>query len=194
MLVAPISRFGTRSPNATPSSESSVVPHLHKYHVRSTWTGARVSPTTSYEAYSREHVAEVDGKPALRCTADPMFRGDASLHNPEDLFLTALSGCHMLTYLALAARAGISVTEYVDDAIGTMELVGGGGHFAEVMLRPRVTIAPGSDASVAMRLHDQAHKDCFIASSTNFPVRHEATVVVATGFVRASPSATSRSC
>jgi organic hydroperoxide reductase OsmC/OhrA len=117
-----------------------------------------------------------------------MFRGDATLHNPEDLFLTALSGCHMLTYLALAARAGICVTEYVDDATGTMELVGGGGRFSEVVLRPKVTIAPGSDVTLAIRLHDQAFKDCFIASSTNFPVRHEPAVVVATGLL---PSATS---
>ena len=151
----------------------------HDYHARLTWTGAARGGTTSYEAYSREHVVEIAGKPPLRGSADALFRGDPALHNPEDLLLAALSSCHLLSYLALAARAGLHVVAYEDDARGTMELAGGGGRFTEVVLRPRVTVAAGADEALALRLHDTAHAQCFIASSVSFPVRHEPEVVVA---------------
>jgi organic hydroperoxide reductase OsmC/OhrA len=151
----------------------------HEYRTHLTWTGAAGGPTASYAAYSREYAVEVDGKPPLRGSADSLFHGDATLHNPEDLLLAALSGCHMLTYLALAARAGLHVVAYEDGARGTVVLEGGGGRFAEVVLRPQVTIAAGGDEALATRLHEQAHADCFIAASMSFPVYHEPAVLVA---------------
>jgi len=151
----------------------------HEYRTNLTWTGATAGPTASYATYSREYVVEIDGKPPLRGSADPLFRGDGALHNPEDLLVAALSGCHLLSYLALAARAGVHVVAYEDRAHGTMVLEGGGGRFTEVVLRPRVTIAAGGDEALARRLHDQAHAGCFIAASMNFPVRHVPEVQVA---------------
>ena len=117
----------------------------HEYHARLAWTGASSGPTSSYAGYSREHQLEIDAKPALALSSDPMFRGDAALHNPEELLVMALASCHMLSYLAQAARAGVHVVAYADAATGTMELVGGGGRFTEVVLRPVVTIAEGHD-------------------------------------------------
>jgi organic hydroperoxide reductase OsmC/OhrA len=154
------------------------VARAHEYHARLTWTGAARGGTTSYQAYSREYVVEIDGKVPLRGSADSLFRGDSALHNPEDLLVAAISSCHMLSYLALAARAGLHVVAYEDSASGTMELTGGGGHFTEAVLHPRVTIAAGADAALAEHLHEQAHAECYIASSLNFPVRHEGEVVV----------------
>jgi organic hydroperoxide reductase OsmC/OhrA len=55
-----------------------------------------------------------------------------------------------------------------------MVLEGGGGRFTEVVLRPKVTLAAGSDGNAAQALHEEAHRHCFIAASVNFPVRHEA--------------------
>jgi organic hydroperoxide reductase OsmC/OhrA len=54
----------------------------------------------------------------------------------------------------------------------------GGGHFTRVLLRPRVTIAAGSDREAALRLHGVAHEKCFIARSVNFEIAHEPTVSV----------------
>jgi organic hydroperoxide reductase OsmC/OhrA len=156
------------------------VPAPHHYETHLTWTGARAGSTSSYTTYSREYVIDVAGKPPLRGSCDPKFRGDPAVHNPEDLLVAALSGCHMLSYLAHAARAGLHVVGYEDAASGTMVFEGGGGRFTEVVLRPRVTIEAGHDEALALRLHDRAHADCFIASSTNFPVRHEATVAIGT--------------
>jgi len=152
----------------------------HHYTAKLTWSGGSQGPVRDYAGYSREYVVEIPGKAPLAGTADPMFRGDATLHNPEDLLLAALAGCHMLTYLALCARARIEVVAYQDDASGTMALTGGGGHFTQVTLRPRVSVAPGSDMTKARALHTAAHGDCFIANSVNFPVRNEPEVVEAT--------------
>jgi organic hydroperoxide reductase OsmC/OhrA len=106
-----------------------------------------------------------------------MFKGDSSKHNPEDLFVAALSTCHLLSYLALCARSKISVVAYEDDAVGTMELTpDGGGKFTEVVLRPRVTIGSG-DLDLAVKLHERAHHYCFIANSVSCAVRNEPEVV-----------------
>jgi organic hydroperoxide reductase OsmC/OhrA len=151
----------------------------HEYSANIVWTGARGGPTTSYQAYSREYEFRVGAKPAMRGSADPHFRGDASAYNPEDLLVVALATCHLLSYLADCSRAGVHVLAYEDDAQGVMAVKDGKLRFTEVVLRPRVTVARGTDLDKAHALHEQAHEGCFIASSVNFPVRHEATIVVA---------------
>ncbi|HEX3549385.1 MAG TPA: OsmC family protein [Candidatus Elarobacter sp.] len=151
-----------------------VRPHVFAAHL--TWTGATHGATTSYRGYSREYEVTVEGKPPLRGSADPHFLGDGALHNPEDLLVASLSACHLLSYLAECARAGIAVLSYEDDARGEMTLIDGAIRFREVVLRPRVAIADAARIAEAEALHDNAHAVCFIANSVNFPVRHEATV------------------
>ena len=149
----------------------------HEYAVHLIWTGGAHGPAQDYASYSRTYALAIEGKPTLEASADPLFRGDAALHNPEDLLVGALAGCHMLTYLAHCVRAKITVVAYEDAASGAMVLEGGGGRFIEVTLRPRVTVAAGTDVTKALALHEAAHHDCFIATSMNFPVRHEAEVI-----------------
>jgi len=151
----------------------------HTYAAHLTWTGGDKGPVRGYADYSREYSVEIDGKPALIGSADPLFKGDPALHNPEDLLVAALSACHMLTYLALCAHAKIEVMSYVDEASGTMVLSGGGGHFTGVTLRPRVAIAAGGDLAKAGSLHRGAHAQCFLANSVNFPVSNEAQTIEA---------------
>lgn len=155
------------------------MPRTHDYAVHLTWTGGADGPAQDYASYSRTYALAIAGKLTLEASADPLFRGDAALHNPEDLLVGALAGCHMLTYLAHCVRAKITVTAYEDAASGTMALEGGGGRFTEVTLRPRVTVAADADVEKALALHEKAHHDCFIAASMNFPVRHEAEVIAA---------------
>jgi organic hydroperoxide reductase OsmC/OhrA len=150
----------------------------HHYEAEVRWTGARQGTTSSYRAYSREYAAVVEGKPTLRLTADSNFLGDESLHNPEDLLVISLSGCHLLTYLSECARRGLHVLSYVDEASGTIAYDGTSFRFTEVVLRPRVVIAAGGDRVLAEELHHRAHELCFVARSVNFPVRHEPVVTV----------------
>ena len=149
--------------------------HEHHFAARLVWTGAEHGPTRDYESYSREYRIEIEGKPPLAGSSDPTFRGDASKHNPEDLLVASLSGCHMLSYLHLCASAGIEVVAYEDQASGKMAIKDRKMRFVEVTLAPKVTIGAG-DPDKAEALHEEAHEACFIASSVNFPVLHTPTV------------------
>ena len=151
----------------------------HRFDCRLVWTGAAKGPTSTYDGYSREYRIDFEGKPSLKASAAPVFRGDPALHDPEDLLVAALTGCHCLSYLALCARGGVQVLAYEDEAKGKMERVEGVVRFTEVMLHPKVTIAPGSDSEKAKSLHERAHAICFIANSVNFPVKHSPTISVA---------------
>lgn len=145
----------------------------HSYEVSLEWQGNRGTGTSDYRSYGRENLVTAEGKHPLEGSADRTFRGNADRWNPEELLLAALSQCHLLSYLHVAASHGIVVTAYTDSAIGVMEQTrDGGGHFTSATLRPVVTIA-GGDVELAERLHAEASEKCFIAASVNFPVGHE---------------------
>ncbi len=149
----------------------------HHYRSRLIWDGNRGDGTSDYRTYGRNYRVTVEGKPDIHGTADPAFRGEAEKWNPEDLFLAALSSCHMLTYLALCARDKISVLAYEDEATGVMkEDKRGGGRFEEVVLHPVVTIANAEQLDRARELHERAHELCFIAASVSVPIHHRAEV------------------
>ncbi|MHB8310781.1 OsmC family protein [Metallibacterium sp.] len=149
------------------------------YRVDVIWTGNRGEGTRGYRGYGREHEIRIVGKPVLAGSSDAAFRGDAGRHNPEDLLLAALSACHMLWYLHLAADASVVVTAYLDCAEGSMVADASGGRFTTAVLRPEVVITADSDPVAAEAIHVAAHKACFIANSVNFPVRCHPRIVVA---------------
>jgi len=152
----------------------------HEYRIGIEWTGNRGSGTSGYRDYGRQLVVRAEGKAhAIDASADRTFHGDAERWNPEEMLVAALAQCHMLSYLHTAVRAGVIVTAYTDDAEGTMTQEGMGGRFTEVVLRPVVTVAEASMADRAREAHAEAYENCFIASSVNFPVRHEPTILVA---------------
>jgi organic hydroperoxide reductase OsmC/OhrA len=147
---------------------------LHRYPIRMAWTGNTGGGTAEYRGYERAHEYSVPGKPVIPGSSDPTFRGDASRYNPEELLVMSISSCHMLWYLHLCAEAKIVVTAYEDNAVGTMTMTAdGGGHFTDVILRPTVTLAAGSDVALATSLHEGAHHWCFIANSVKFAVHCE---------------------
>lgn len=147
----------------------------HSFTVSTTWTGNRGSGTSAYRAYGRDHEIAAHGKTApIPGSSTPVFRGDKERYNPEELLIASLSACHMLWFLHLCADSGIAVTEYRDDAVGSVQLnADGSGQFNEVVLRPAVRIADGSRLAAIAALHHRAHDLCFIARSVNFPVRCE---------------------
>ncbi|HEU4885574.1 MAG TPA: OsmC family protein [Longimicrobium sp.] len=154
----------------------------HAYAARVVWEGNTGEGTARYAGYGREYRVEVAGKADLPGSADPAFRGDPRLHNPEDLFLASISACHMLFYLSLCARGGVRVLAYEDHAQATMRVdASGGGQFEQVTLRPVVTIDDEAHTALALQLHDRAHELCFIARSCSVAIRHEPTVRVGDG-------------
>lgn len=152
---------------------------VHRYAVTVDWQGNRGTGTSGYRAYGRQNLVSAAGKPPIEASADRTFHGNADRWNPEEMLLGALSQCHMLSYLHVAVRHGVTVLGYVDDAIGIMEETGGGGgRFTSATLRPRVTITDPAQKVLADSLHAEAAELCFIAASINFPVAHEPVTVV----------------
>ena len=148
--------------------------HFHNYEATTTWTGNRGSGTSDYRSYDRNHDISVTNKPTLLCSSDPSFRGDKMRHNPEELLVASLSGCHMLWFLHLCAVNGVVVTQYKDEASGKMEEnPDGSGQFVEVTLSPVVTVAEKNMVGTAEALHQKANSMCFIARSVKFPVHHK---------------------
>ena len=144
----------------------------HSFAVSVEWTGNRGTGTSGYRDYGRDNLLTTAGRPPIEGSAAKPFHGDPDRWNPEETLIAALVECHLLSYLYLAAKHGIVVESYTDDASGTIVTEGEGGRFTEVVLRPRVAISSG-DPDVAQTLHDEAERICFIAQSVNFPVRHE---------------------
>src|ERR1035438_9678421 len=144
---------------------------IHRYQATIAWTGNRGAGTNNYGAYSRDHEIHCPGKPVIAVSSDPAFRGDPNRYNPEELLVASLSSCHMLWYLHLCSVNGVVILDYEDVASGVMEESNdGSGRFVRVELNPAVTIASGGDLMKALALHEEAHRNCFIAKSVNFPV------------------------
>lgn len=153
----------------------------HKYFSKIEWTGNIGLGTSNYKDYERSHNIIIENKPLIQGSSDQAFRGDKTKHNPEDLFVSALSSCHMLWYLHLCAVNNIVVEEYVDTVEGIMsEGKDGKGSFKEVTLNPIVTVESQEMVELAIQLHKKAAEFCFIANSVNFPVKHRPKVNVKT--------------
>jgi len=149
----------------------------HPFQVAVSWSGARQGTTQSYTSYSREFTIQAEGKESLICSSDKMFRGEANLYNPEDLFISTISSCHLLWYLHLCADKKIEVISYQDKASGILQIhEDGSGQFLQVDLYPQVVITREEDIMLALQLHEKAHEKCFIANSVNFPVNCKPTV------------------
>jgi organic hydroperoxide reductase OsmC/OhrA len=100
--------------------------------------------TSGYRSYERAHEISAEGKPAIAASSDPVFRGDRTRWNPEELLLAALSACHQLAYLHLCADGGDRGGGVRRPRRGRDgEKPDGAGQFTRVMLRPKVTIAAG---------------------------------------------------
>lgn len=146
--------------------------HEHNYKVTAEWTGNKGDGTKNVKTYNRSHTVSIEGKPELFLTADNPHVGDKTKLNPEDLLVTAISSCHLLSYLYVCSLEGVVITSYTDNATGIMiEQASGGGNFKEVTLNPICYVADESMVEKAIELHHKAHEICYIANSVNFEVK-----------------------
>jgi len=127
--------------------------------------------------YSRAHLWRFDGGAEVRASASPHVvpvpLSDPAGVDPEEAFVASLSSCHMLWFLSIAAKRGLVVDSYVDEAVGLMARNAEGRlAMTRVTLRPVVKFtgprppAPGE----VRQLHDLAHHECYIASSVRTEV------------------------
>lgn len=150
-------------------------PHLGRMseHVASVAWATGPEPFT-YDAFSRAHTVTLGSGGVLEASSAQEFKGDPSRANPEELLVGALASCHMLTFLSVAARKRLAVVGYADRAVGTLAKNEEGRlAVTDVVLTPKVEFAEGVSVSAdeLAKLHDLAHRNCFIASSVRCRVR-----------------------
>jgi len=147
----------------------------HLFKAALNWTLNKIQEDSTKRIYSKTHQIIIEGKPVLDVSAAKAFKGDPELYNPEDLLLSSLVSCHMMSYLYVCSQNGIEILEYSDNAEATLEVSpDGSGRFVEVVLNPKVKISNPDKTDLALELHTKANQLCFIANSCNFPVLHEA--------------------
>lgn len=152
--------------------------YYHRFELDLNWTLDSNNNASKNGRVSRNHTVEIKDKPVLNVSAAKAFKGDASLYNPEDLLLSSVASCHMMSYLYCCAQEGLTVKSYSDNAEAILEVDSdGSGRIVKVMLYPLVTIEDSDKIELAELLHFKANKLCFIANSCNFPVEHNATIV-----------------
>jgi organic hydroperoxide reductase OsmC/OhrA len=129
--------------------------------------------------YGRGHTWRFDGGVTVPASSSPHvvrlpYSVEAAV-DPEEALVAALSSCHLLTFLSLAAKAGFVVDRYDDNAVGTMAKNAEGKMWvSEVVLRPKIAFVGNAPSPEAHReLHDRAHHECFIANSVKTEVRVE---------------------
>lgn len=125
------------------------------------------------DGYSRDHYWNFERGQRLTGSAAPAYLGSAHGVDPEEALVVALSSCHMLTLLAIAAKKGWVIDSYSDEAVGMLGKNDAGKiALTQVVLRPRIVFAEGSapDAGGLQRLHHSAHEHCFIANSVKTEV------------------------
>jgi organic hydroperoxide reductase OsmC/OhrA len=131
-------------------------------------------------AYSRAHDWRFDGGAVVRGSSAPTSvappMSDPGAVDPEEALVAALSSCHMLFFLALAAKAGFVVDHYRDAAVATLARDDRGRmSITEVVLRPAVDWSGDApDTATLDDLHRQSHRLCYIANSIRAEIRVEA--------------------
>lgn len=144
----------------------------HSYPLSLAWTG-----NTLDGSYNRNATVSNAGKHPLAVSSAPEYAGDASRWNPEDLLGSALATCHMLTFLALCAKAKVEVVGYEDHAEAVLDTVDKVTRITQVRLRPVIRVTRGTSMAKVVELFEKAHKYCFVANSVTCEAVMEPRVV-----------------
>lgn len=136
------------------------------------------SATMDYDSYPRDHSWEFPGGPVVKGSAAEGYGGGTGCIDPEEGLVASVAACHMLTFLAVAAKKKLVVASYTDQPVGHLEKnTEGRIAVTRIELHPVVQFGAGTTVTAEdlRRLHDSAHRNCFIANS----IRAEVTVVTA---------------
>jgi organic hydroperoxide reductase OsmC/OhrA len=139
---------------------------------RATIDWQRSSADFTYMTYNRAHDWRFTTV-SVPASATKEYRGDETRVNPEEALVASLSSCHMLTFLAVAAKRKLSLDAYRDEAVGVLEKNAEGKlAITRVTLRPQIKWSPGVTVSAAdlEKMHHDAHVGCFIANSVKTEV------------------------
>jgi organic hydroperoxide reductase OsmC/OhrA len=135
----------------------------------------RTTPDFEYKTYARDHMVKFKNGTSVEMSATPTYFGSPACVDPEEMLVASLSSCHMLTFLAIAAKRKLVVDSYEDDAVGVLAKNAEDRlAITQVTLRPRITFSGSQpDDATLEQMHHVSHEQCFIANSVNCEIHVE---------------------
>ncbi len=142
----------------------------YRYNVNASWVVAR------------RGIATGEGIPqAIEFSAPPEFKGEPELWTPEHFFTAAIATCFVSTFRAIAEYSKFEDMVALEVGVETvLRKEEGGFRFAEVTVKPVLTIASPEDEERGLKLMEKAEKACLISRSINATRKLEPKVLVAT--------------
>ena len=130
----------------------------------------------AFGKYSTNHRMTFSGGLSATMTAAPEYGGDSRYVNPEEALAAALSSCHMMTFIALAAKARWKLRKYQDRAVALLgKTADGRTKVSEIVLHPLTEFEPGHEIEPGKlsEMHERAHRYCFVANAISCDMRVE---------------------
>ena len=128
----------------------------------------RTTPDFDHKTFDRSHTWRLAGGQIVQGSAAPDYSGDPNMSKPEEALLAALSSCHMLTFLTIAALRKLTVDRYEDEPLAELgKNAQGKMMVSRLTLRPLVAFSGANppDAHTVNELHRKAKENCFIGNS-----------------------------
>lgn len=123
--------------------------------------------------------ASAAGKPDITVGSPPEFRGEEGVWSPEHLFISSLSTCLMLTFLAMAERRNVEVEAYSSDAEALLENVEGKYQVTTVTVHPKITLKSADGLEAAREIAGRMEANCFISNSIKSRIDLQAEFLIA---------------
>jgi organic hydroperoxide reductase OsmC/OhrA len=144
---------------------------METFKIKINWK--KTSEDFAFDNYNRAHQITFSGNQLLNNSAAVTYNGDENMSNPEELLASAISSCHMLTFLAVASKSGFDVESYDDDAVAYLQTNEDKiTSVTNVYLHPTIKFVGAKipDADKIKSMHEKAHRNCFIANSVKCAV------------------------
>jgi len=136
------------------------------YRTSTEWTGSRSGVLTS------------NGKPSVKVSSPPEFKGEAGVWTPEDLFVASVETCHMSTFMAFAARRSITIRSYKSHSNGVLEFVDGDYRFTRIVIFPTIVVEPSASENEVHAILREAQKHCLVTNSIASIVEVNPTIIM----------------
>ena len=125
-------------------------------------------------SYSVDHIITVNNDLSLPGSSAPDYGGNENNLNPEQGLAAVMSSCHMMTFLALAAKIKWPVINYSDKAIAFLGKNSKGKmSVTKIELNPKITFKDNVEVShdEMKKMQDRSHRYCFIANTLSEEVK-----------------------
>jgi organic hydroperoxide reductase OsmC/OhrA len=151
------------------ASEQLIRAKAFTYKTCTTWTEGRSGTIAS------------DGKPTMKISSPPEFKGERGVWTPEDLFVGSVEVCHMTTFLSFAAQKKVAIVSYRSHANGVLEYIDGDYRFTRIVIFPTIAVGPDVVETEVHALLREAEKHCLVANSIASIVEVNPTIIVHQG-------------